>query len=90
MAARAALADLLAAGALHCRPTKWDRWCRAVATCDSGGVDLSAALLDAGMAYGFMLDDPVGDTGERAADYARREAAARKARAGLWREWLGD
>lgn len=99
MAARAALADLLdlgAAGAVRCRPSKWDRWCRLVASCDVAddegrATDLGAALLQAGMAYGFMLDDTRGrraDDAGMAAAYADLESRARKARAGLWRDWL--
>ncbi len=94
MAARAALADLLLAGPVECRPSKWDRYCRLVATCTAAGRDLSASLLERGMAYGFMLDDPLPgapDRGaQRAVAYSRHEATARTARAGLWREWLGD
>ncbi|WP_428673657.1 thermonuclease family protein [Reyranella sp.] len=105
MQARAGLADRLARGGddpVHCRPSKWDHWCRLVATCEAASgngpdgrpvyEDLSAGLLRDGMAYTFMLDDTEGRRAEdsgRADEYSRAESAARKGRIGLWPIWMG-
>lgn len=89
--ARAVLADLLdAAPAVHCTPTKWDRYCRLVAVCRAAGLDLGEQMLAAGMAYTAWLDDPPGRTGIDPAAYAAAEAAARKDRRGLWKVWLRE
>lgn len=105
MAARAALAERIAALAepsVRCHPVKWDRWCRLVATCAAPAFgepvrtdqDIAATMLLDGWAYGFMLDDPLrGREAEGVAlarRYAALEAQARRARAGLWREWLRE
>jgi endonuclease YncB( thermonuclease family) len=92
MVARAAMADMLD-GPVACRPLKWDRYCRVVATCGTKhSPDLSAAMLARGMAYTFMLDDRQGlggDAGDTLAGaYARAETDARRSRVGLWKEWL--
>jgi endonuclease YncB( thermonuclease family) len=101
MRARAALADMITAGAggVSCRVTKFDRYCRLVAVCVAGKDDafttdtalhLGMRMLAAGMAYGFYLEDvpPTRpDLGER---YDRAEFSAREKRIGLWKMWLGE
>lgn len=92
MRTRAALEDLLAASAhrMACAPRKWDRFCRVVASCTAGTVDVQLELLRQGMAYGFWLSDTAADDGAKSVAYAAAEAEARKQRRGLWKEWLGE
>jgi endonuclease YncB( thermonuclease family) len=77
-------------------PTKWDRYCRIVAQVwiwpkEMGDkIDLGALLLTKGVAYGFMLDDTIAKRPNLGAQYATAEAGARKARSGLWKDWLGE
>ena len=99
MRARARLEDLLdqADHATVCQPTKWDRYCRYVAVCETApnadkaaALDVGRRLLDDGLAYGFYLDDPVPGRPELSNAYARAEATARQAKRGLWPYWLGE
>ena len=102
MAARAVLENLLVAGErrVTCRALKWDRHCRIVAPCTVTAEipvgakaqphDIALQLLEAGLAYGFRLNDTLPwdeVAGER---YGHYEQIARKARAGLWPMWLGE
>ena len=73
----------------RCEPLKWDRYCRVVASCSAGGVDLSLALLQQGLAYGFYLADANPATAAKSVAYAAAEFEARKAGKGLWPVWLG-
>lgn len=98
MIGRAALADILADAGQRVRiePTKWDRYCRAVAIVSArpkqvgDTVDVAEVLLRRGVAYGFWLDDAVKDRQQLGVQYAAAEATARKARVGLWKDWLGE
>jgi endonuclease YncB( thermonuclease family) len=92
MRTRAALEDLLAASGhrAKCEPRKWDRYCRVVASCSAGTTDVSLELLKGGMAYGFWLSDTAPDKVALSVSYATAEAEARKARRGLWKDWLGE
>lgn len=92
MRTRAALEDMLAASGwkVACTPRKWDRYCRVVARCTAGNIDVSLELVKAGLAYGFYLSDtPAADVATSIA-YAQAEADARKAKRGLWPQWLGE
>lgn len=92
MKARALVADLLAAAGhkVACQPIEWDGYCRIVASCATAtGVDLTRAVLEAGLAYGFYLGKHP-DRIETAIAYSTAEAAARKERRGLWKAWLGE
>ncbi|MBX9944907.1 MAG: thermonuclease family protein [Reyranella sp.] len=91
MRARAHLADVLAAGdhRVTCTPIEFDAYCRVVATCRTGaGVDLTASVLEAGLAYGYFLAKHPSRV-DQALAYSKAEAAARKAERGLWPTWLG-
>jgi len=95
MRARAALADLLEQSGhkVKCRPMKFDRSCRIVAQCtldDARGGDIGGAMIAAGMAYGFGLDEALPWESRASQRYATAEAEARKQRRGLWKEWLGE
>jgi endonuclease YncB( thermonuclease family) len=95
MRARAALEDLLekAEHKVKCRALKVDRECRIVAQCtldDGQGGDIGGALLAAGMAYGYNLDDALPWETRASQRYSGAEADARKQRRGLWKEWLGE
>ncbi len=92
MRTRAALEDLLAPTAhkVKCEPRKWDRYCRVVASCTAGNVDVSLELIRQGLAYGFYLTDTPADQVATSIAYATAEAEARKARRGLWPQWLGE
>lgn len=95
MRARAALEDLLeqAGHKVKCRATKFDQYCRIVAQCsldDGRGGDIGGALIAAGMAYGFNLDETLPWESRASQRYATAEAGARKERRGLWKEWLGE
>lgn len=70
--AKAALEAIIAEGEVNCRPVDEDRYGRAVAICEAGGADLSAAQVGAGWALATGLA------------YRREEAAARAAGRGLW------
>ena len=95
MRARAALEDLLGQSGhkVKCRATKFDRSCRVVAQCsldDARGGDIGGAMIAAGMAYGFHLDETLPWEPRAGQRYAAAEAEARKQRQGLWKEWLGE
>lgn len=101
MRARAALEELLkpARHQVSCAPTKWDRYCRLVAICDTAypskaiyaeSIELGWTMLDAGLAYGFYLDDAVAGRNDLSRSYATAESMARAERRGLWKEWLGE
>lgn len=69
--AREALAALIAGRAVSCTGSQYDRYGRLLGNCTAGGVDLNRAQVQAGwaVAYGGFEAD---------------EAAARRARAGMW------
>ncbi|CAN5912919.1 hypothetical protein BH11PSE3_BH11PSE3_39900 [soil metagenome] len=95
MRARAALEDLLYAAdhKVKCRALRYDDSCRMVAQCsldDGKGGDLGGALIAAGLAYGFRLDEILPWETRASQRYASAEAEARKQGRGLWKEWLGD
>jgi endonuclease YncB( thermonuclease family) len=95
MRARAALEDLLGQSGhkVKCRAAKFDRSCRIVAQCsldDARGGDIGGAMIAAGMAYGFSLDETLPWESRASQRYATAEAEARKQRQGLWKEWLGE
>lgn len=103
MRARALAEDLLnrAGHKVVCQPAKWDRYCRYVALCeamelrDQAGLhrtpqDIGARLLDAGLAYGFYLDDTFPGHPQLSNWYASFEVKARQERKGLWPAWLGE
>jgi endonuclease YncB( thermonuclease family) len=95
MRARAALEDLLGQSGhkVKCRATKFDRSCHIVAQCsldDARGGDIGGAMIAAGMAYGFSLDETLPWEARASQRYATAEAEARKQRQGLWKEWLGE
>jgi endonuclease YncB( thermonuclease family) len=96
MRARAALEDLLGKSdhKLKCRIAKLDRECRAVAQCslDAGAnsIDVGGAMIASGMAYGSGLSDVLAWEPKASQRYADAELEARKARRGLWPEWLGE
>lgn len=101
MRSRAHLEDLLKPSrqAVSCTPTKWDRYCRLVATCDTkypsgqpNGVaeDLGWQMIDAGQAYGYYLDETLQRAPDTSRAYAAAESLARAQRRGLWTGWLGD
>jgi endonuclease YncB( thermonuclease family) len=96
MRARAALEDLLAKSdhKLKCRLMRFDRpACQVVAQCsldDAQAGDLGGAMIAAGMAYGFGLDDAPTWEPRAGQRYADAEFEARKARRGMWATWLGE
>ena len=95
MRARAALEDLIAKSdhKLKCRPIRFDRSCHIVAQCsldDPQAGDLGGALIAAGVAYGFSLDDALPWEPRAGQRYADAEFEARKAQRGLWPIWLGE
>ena len=69
--ARAALAKLAGQGAVTCKGWEQDRYGRLLATCSGGGVDLNKAMVESGWAVSY-------------GGYTAEEAAAKKARRGLW------
>lgn len=94
MRSRAELVDMLAAGKqnVSCRPTKWDRYCRMVAQCrlDGTRLDIGAVMIGRGWAYGYYLEEALPWDLDAGARYIEAETNARKARAGLWLEWMGS
>ena len=92
MRARAALDNWLFGGnyRITCTPTKFDRYCRIVAHCLVKTIDLGDAMLNAGMAYGFYLDDVIPGRPQLSESYARSENMARNKKIGLWKDWLGE
>jgi endonuclease YncB( thermonuclease family) len=75
---------------VRAEPIEWDGYCRVVATVTTAkGVDLTMAVLQAGLAYGFYLAKHPALV-ERALAYSNAEATARKEKKGLWPEWLGQ
>lgn len=92
MKARALVADLLAAAEhkVACQPIEWDGYCRIVASCTTAkGNDITQAVLEAGLAYGFYLGKHP-DRIQTALAYSKAEALARTERRGLWKAWLGE
>ena len=82
--ARDRMAQLLAAGPADCRPEDTDQYSRLLATCSIDGRDLGAIMVTEGLAIS-------------AGRYWTEEAAARKARRGIWsgdfdvpRTWRDD
>ena len=82
--ARDRMADLLAAGAVDCRPEGYDRYDRLLATCFIGPQDLGATMVVEGLAVS-------------AGPYWQEQVAAQQARAGIWsgdfdapRDWRDD
>ena len=95
MRARAALEDLLEKSnhKVKCRASKFDRDCHIVAQCsldDAQAGDIGGALIAAGTAYGFHLDETLPWESRASQRYATAEAEARKQRRGLWKDWLGE
>ena len=95
MRARAALEDLLEQSTrkVKCRAIKFDRDCHVVAQCsldDAQAGDIGGALIAAGMAYGFTLNETLAWESRASQRYATAEAEARKQRRGLWKDWLGE
>jgi len=89
--ARAWMAELLvkADQKVTCRPTKYDRYCRLVALCrTTDQTDLGAAMIYAGYAYTYYLEEVLPWAATTSLNYARLENDARQRRAGLWREWM--
>ena len=83
-AARARMAELLAAGPADCRPEEIDQYGRLLATCSIDGRDLGATLVAEGLAVS-------------SGRYWTEEEAARNARLGIWsgdfaapRTWRDD
>lgn len=69
--ARDVLARLVDGHAVSCESRERDRYERALATCVAGGVELNRAMVEAGWAVSH-------------GDYREAEAAARRAKRGLW------
>lgn len=95
MRARATLEDLLEQSdhKVKCRTTRFDRDCHIVAQCSLDAAqpgDIGGALIAAGMAYGFSLDETLPWESRASQRYATAEAEARKQRRGLWKDWLGE
>ncbi len=92
MRARAALEDLLVSAnhKIHCNPTRWDRYCRLVASCVAKTTDIGGRMIEDGMAYGYRLDDASEADLPLSLSYAESEADARKQKRGLWPIWLGE
>lgn len=74
-AATKTLERLVRAGRLACRTIETDRYGRDVARCRAGGTDVGEALVEAGLARAYTRYSP---------DYADEEAAAKRARRGMW------
>lgn len=69
------LADAIEAGRVTCRAVDTDRYQRTVAICHAGAVDLGQHMVQMGAARAYV----------RYSDrYLRDEAAAKRARAGVW------
>ena len=73
--AAAALARLIGAERPDCAERDRDRYGRSVAVCTVGGRDLNRAMVAAGWAVAYT---------QYSRDYAGDEAAARRARRGVW------
>jgi endonuclease YncB( thermonuclease family) len=69
------LAALIAGKPVHCEQRDIDDYGRTVATCRVGQIDLSAAMVDAGLAVALP---------DFTAAYVGNEARAREARLGIW------
>ena len=83
-AARARMAELLAAGPADCRPEEVDQYGRLLATCSINGRDIGATMVAEGLAVS-------------SGRYWTEEEAARNARLGIWsgdfaapRTWRDD
>lgn len=74
-AASSKLAELIDGNTVTCRQTDVDNYGRVVAVCRANGVDLGAAMVEAGYARAYRR---FGD------DYVREETAAQAARRGIW------
>lgn len=72
-AARAALAEALAAGTVSCTARNRDKYRRPLASCTVGGTDLAALMVRKGLAVAYL-----------GKAYQREEAEARAARRGMW------
>lgn len=59
-----------------CRRVQTDRYGRTVARCEAGGRELNRAMVEDGWAVAYLTHSP---------DYAMAEAAARRAKRGIWR-----
>lgn len=75
--AKDVLAGLIGNSVLTCQPRYTDTFGRIVATCQTSGVDIAGALVDAGWATAFQ---------RYGNDYVAAEMGARAARAGIW-QW---
>lgn len=73
--AAARLAKLVAGKSIHCEQHDTDDYGRIVATCSAGGIDLSAAMADAGLAVALP---------DFTTAYVANEARAREQRLGIW------
>ena len=71
-----ALSDFMGKRTVTCTVTDTDRWNRLVATCSVGGIDLGDHMVQ----EGWGRDWPQYSQGR----YAKEEADARAARAGIW------
>ncbi|MEP9376228.1 thermonuclease family protein [Aquabacter sp. CN5-332] len=69
------LADMIEARVVSCEPKGRDRYKRVLAQCKAAGRDIAAAMVDAGWALAYVA---------YSREYELCEAAARKARAGMW------
>lgn len=69
------LDELARAGDLDCLPLSRDPYGRIIATCSANGVDLSGAMVDAGLAWAFV---------EYSDFYVARETIARAAEIGIF------
>lgn len=83
-AARDRMSALLASGKVDCRPEDKDQYGRLLARCLVGGRDIGAVMVSEGLAVSY-------------GGYGGEEAAARKARRGIWagdfeapRSWRDD
>jgi len=70
-----ALDDMVRGQTVHCEQLDTDQYRRAVAICTANGVDLNAALVEAGLAVAYR---------QYSRRYVQNEDRARAARRGLW------
>ena len=88
MRARVALGELVSGKAVTVRAVECDAYGRTVANVEAGGVDLSLAMVRAGMAYVFAHYAFRPDMLDRFKALADAEREAREKGAGLWQVWL--
>lgn len=74
-AATDALSALVAGATVGCAGDEWDRYGRLIAVCHSGGVELNRSMAMSGWAVAFLRYSDA---------YAADQAAAARARRGLW------